>query len=227
MAEQLKSLHNAVAKLALTLVNKENTGGNSSGGGRDQEKKPYAKTCCMGAYCWSHGWHPVGENHTSATCNYKKEGHKTDITFTNIMGGSQIWPARDRVMPSQQTHATFAGKIQAHRLTGARAGRDENGKGEQSSNSVKTKANLLSNFYSILFNHAPQTCPVDKQDDDHNEMVNNIDELKSGVLDGTIPSAFVDSGATSNVGTTKDRAHRAFITANRQSYKAFQKCPTD
>ena len=110
MAEQLKSLHNAVAKLALTLVNKENTGGNSSGGGRDQEKKPYAKTCCMGAYCWSHGWHPVGENHTSATCNYKKEGHKTNATFANIMGGSQIWPARHCVMPSQQTHATFAGK---------------------------------------------------------------------------------------------------------------------
>jgi hypothetical protein len=110
MAEQLNSLHDAVAKLTLAVANKENTGGNGSGGGRDREKKPYAKTRCMGAYCWSHGWHPIGENYTSATCNYKREGHKTDATFTNIMGGSQIWPARDRVMPSQQTHATFAGK---------------------------------------------------------------------------------------------------------------------
>jgi hypothetical protein len=100
MAAQLKSLHDAVAKLTLALANK----------GRDREKKPYAKTRCMGAYCWSHGWHPVGENHTSETCHHRKEGHKANATFANIMGGSQIWPARDRVMPSQQTHATFAGK---------------------------------------------------------------------------------------------------------------------
>ena len=112
MAEQLKSLHEAVAKLTLALGNKENTGGNGSGGGggRDREKKPYAKTRCMGTYCWSHGWHPVGENHTSETCHHRKEGHKANATFANIMGGSQIWPARDWVMPSQQTHATFAGK---------------------------------------------------------------------------------------------------------------------
>ena len=111
MAAQLKSLHNAVAQLTLALANKENTGGNGGGGGgrnqntgrngggggggvRDQENKPYTKTRCMGAYCWSHGWHPVGENHTSKTCNYRKEGHKANATFTNIMGGSQIWPAR-------------------------------------------------------------------------------------------------------------------------------------
>ena len=64
----------------------------------------------MGAYCWSHGWHPVGANHSSTTCNFKKEGHKTNATFDNIMGGNQTWPASDHVMPSQQTHATFAGK---------------------------------------------------------------------------------------------------------------------
>ena len=87
---------------------------------------------------------------------------------------------------------------------------------------LKLKQNLLSNFYSILFDHAPPTCPVDEQDDNHNETVNNIDELKIGVLDGTIPSAFADSGATSNVGTTKDRARRAFILTDRQSDKAFR-----
>jgi hypothetical protein len=112
MAAQLKSLHNAVAKLTLALASKENAGGNGGGGGGGgvQEKKPYAKTRSMGAYCWSHGWHPVGENHTSAMCNFKKEGHKTDTTFANIMGSNQNWPARDRVMPSQKTNATFAGK---------------------------------------------------------------------------------------------------------------------
>jgi hypothetical protein len=42
------------------------------------------------------------------------------------------------------------------------------------------------------------------------------------VLNGTIPSAFADSGATSNVGTTKDRARQAFIATGRQSDKAFR-----
>ena len=114
MAAQLKALHDAVAKLTLALANKENERGNGGGGGGggrgNREKKPYARPRCMGAYCWSHGWHPVGANHNSATCNFKKEGHKTDATFTNIMGGNQCWPASDRVRPSQQMHATFAGK---------------------------------------------------------------------------------------------------------------------
>ena len=113
MAAQLKSLADTVAKLNLALANKENevgNGGGGGGGGSIREKKPYGKTRCMGAYCWSHGWHPVGVNHSSTTCNFKKEGHKTNATFDNIMCGNQTWPASDRVMPSQQTHAAFAGK---------------------------------------------------------------------------------------------------------------------
>ena len=113
MAAQLKSLADTIAKLTLALANKENEGGNggSGSGGCIREKKPYGKTRCMGAYCWSHGWHPVGANHSSTTCNFKKEGHKTNATFDNIMCGNQTWPASDRVMPSQQTHATFVGKF--------------------------------------------------------------------------------------------------------------------
>jgi len=75
---------------------------------------------------------------------------------------------------------------------------------------------------SLLSDHALPTSPVDEQYDDHNETVNNINELKIGVLNGTIPSAFADSGATSNVGTTKDRNCRAFIATGRQSDKAFR-----
>ena len=91
MAAQLKSLADTVAKLTLALANKENEGGNGGGssGGCIREKKPYGKTRCMGAYCWSHGWHPVGANHSSTTCNFKKEGHKTNATFDNIMGRNQ------------------------------------------------------------------------------------------------------------------------------------------
>ena len=112
MAAQLKSLADTVSKLTLALANKENEGGNGGGGSRGciQEKKPYGKTRCMGTYCWSHGWHLVSANHSSMTCNFKKEGHKPNTTFDNIMGRNQTWPASDRVMPSQQTHATFSGK---------------------------------------------------------------------------------------------------------------------
>ena len=54
------------------------------------------------------------------------------------------------------------------------------------------------------------------------EQVNNINELKQGVLDGTIPSAIADSGATSSVGTKKDRKRNVFVATGRQSDKAFR-----
>lgn len=39
------------------------------------------------SYCWSHGT-TTNLNHTSQTCNYKKEGHKDEATINNRMGGS-------------------------------------------------------------------------------------------------------------------------------------------
>jgi len=42
------------------------------------------------------------------------------------------------------------------------------------------------------------------------------------VLNGTIASAFADSGATSHVGRKKDHDRQAFITTGRQSNKAFR-----
>ena len=39
------------------------------------------------SYCWSHGI-TKNLNHTSATCNRKKEGHKDQATLNNKMGGS-------------------------------------------------------------------------------------------------------------------------------------------
>ncbi len=81
---------------------------------------------------------------------------------------------------------------------------------------------MASNFYSILTINAPPTCQVNKQDDDLIEQVNNINKLKQGVLDGSIPSAIANSGATSSVGTKKDRKRNAFIMTGRQSDKAFR-----
>ena len=54
------------------------------------------------------------------------------------------------------------------------------------------------------------------------EQVNNINKLKQGVLDGSIPSAVADSGATSSVGTKSDRKKNAFVATGRQSDKAFR-----
>ena len=54
-------------------------------------------------------------------------------------------------------------------------------------------------------------------------MVHNLNEqqIKSGVRDGSIPSAVADTGATSSVGTTRDRTNHAFLPTGRQSNKAF------
>jgi hypothetical protein len=80
----------------------------------------------------------------------------------------------------------------------------------------------MTNYYSILDNTAPPTCQFDKQDDDHVEQVNNINKLKQGVLDGSIPSAVADSGATSSVGLKRDRKTNAFVATGRQSDRVFR-----
>ncbi len=81
---------------------------------------------------------------------------------------------------------------------------------------------MSSNFYSILTDNAPPTCQVNEQDDDPIEQVNNINELKQGFLDGSIPSAVADSGATLSVGTKRDRKRNVFVATGCQSDKAFR-----
>jgi hypothetical protein len=86
---------------------------------------------------------------------------------------------------------------------------------------LKLKLKLSTNFYSVLDYTAPPTCQVDEQDDDHVEQVNNINELKQGVLDGSIPSTIADSGATLSNGTKRDKKRNTFVATGRQSDKAF------
>ena len=86
---------------------------------------------------------------------------------------------------------------------------------------LKLKLNLLSNFYSILDDSAPPTCPINEQDKNNNKQVHYNNKIKEEVFDGSIPSAFADSGATSNIGTTKDRAKKAFVATEHKSDKAF------
>ena len=71
--------------------------------GREREKRggDKAKTRNIGGYCWSHGWDPIGVGHTSKTCHYKKDGHKTEATGTNTMGGSTAKPRRNQYNKQQ------------------------------------------------------------------------------------------------------------------------------
>ncbi len=89
---------------------------------------------------------------------------------------------------------------------------------------LKLKLKLLYNFYSILDDSTPPTCRVDKQDNDHDEQVNNINNFKEGVRNGSIPSAVTDSRATSSIRTQQDRDRNAFIATEQESDKAA--CPT-
>ncbi len=122
MVMQLKMLSNAVVVLTKALANKENNGGSNIGGGGGGGSsssnggsggiKPLKKLQCMGGYCWSHGHHPCGNNHTSATCIFKKEGHKSDATLDNTMGGNNYWPLVYHVIDSQKcTHHLLEKKV--------------------------------------------------------------------------------------------------------------------
>ncbi len=74
---------------------------------------------------------------------------------------------------------------------------------------------MITNFYSILDYTAPPTFQVNEQDNDHKEVVNIIKDFKHGVLDGSNPSAVVDSRATLSIGTKRDRKRNAFIATGR------------
>ncbi len=73
-----------------------------------------------------------------------------------------------------------------------------------------------------MLTNALPPCQVEEQDNDHDEQVNNINKIKKGVLDGLIPSTVADSGATSSVGTKRDRNRKAFAPTGRKSDKAFR-----
>jgi hypothetical protein len=85
-----------------------NGNGNNTGGFIHWRDRPH-KQRNMGVYCHSCGFHPVGENHTSANCGYKKPGHDDNATWTKRgTGGSTVWPTK--VRDEQKTHESYAGK---------------------------------------------------------------------------------------------------------------------
>ncbi len=118
MTMQSKILTDTVAALSKSFATKENinpnggggggnSGGGGGGGGGGGRQRPFAYTRNMGAYCWSHGFHPVGANHTSAMCIKEKDNHKDGATWSKCMGGNKFWPKANRVKPDQQRHVSY------------------------------------------------------------------------------------------------------------------------
>jgi hypothetical protein len=95
MTAQLKAMSDQIAQLTKANANKENApnGGGSSnsgnGGGSSssrnkgqarREDVQYNKPRTMGSNCSSHGFHPAGLNHTSATCSRRLVNHNATAT---------------------------------------------------------------------------------------------------------------------------------------------------
>jgi hypothetical protein len=110
MEAEIKKLTATITLMASKLAaNGENANPNTATD-RESRRPQMKKLRNMGAYCHSHGFHPAGEDHTSATCSWKKEGHKDEATWTNRMGGDEFWPTAKRVATAQQEHTTWKGK---------------------------------------------------------------------------------------------------------------------
>ena len=112
MAAQIKSLTDAVAKLASA---KENQTPNTAKGEEklsyhEKRKLQATKLRNMGGYCHSHGFHPVGLGHNSKTCSWKKEGHKDEATWCNRLGGDLYWPTAKRTALEQHEDPAWKGK---------------------------------------------------------------------------------------------------------------------
>ena len=82
-----------------------------NGSNAGSQGRQFKKSRNMGAYCSLHGFHPVGNNHDSMTCIYKKPKHKIEATWCNRLGGDMYWPNANRVKVEQQEHPAWKGKV--------------------------------------------------------------------------------------------------------------------
>jgi hypothetical protein len=111
--EKLTLIKAEVKKLTTTIAlmigkfNGENINPNKEdhGGSKQNSRRPQMKKLRnMGAYCSLHGFHPLGCNHNSTTCNWKKPEHKTEATWSTRLGGDMYWPTAKWVAVKQQSH---------------------------------------------------------------------------------------------------------------------------
>ena len=101
MTTQIKMLADTITALIKCFGNKENAPpnmGNTNSGSNPHQFK-WAPN--MGAYCRSHGHHPVGAKHTSKTCSKKKVGHIDNTIATDHKGRDKFWLTINKVKESQ------------------------------------------------------------------------------------------------------------------------------
>ncbi len=109
MEAEITKLMAILAQMANKSNNGNNVNPNTSSGDWESRCPQNKKPCNMGRYCHSHGYHPVGANHTSANCSWKKDGHKDEATWTNTLGGDTFWPSAKCIAINQQNHTTWKG----------------------------------------------------------------------------------------------------------------------
>jgi hypothetical protein len=118
MTTQIQALANTIATLSKAIVaatKQGSSGGGSSSGGVSGSgnnicrvgKRTFKYTRNMGAYCSTHGHHPVGANHTSATCTHKQKSHNNTATADHCFGGSNFWLGLSKVKSSQHDHISY------------------------------------------------------------------------------------------------------------------------
>ncbi len=111
MTPQIKTLTDAITALMKSYGNKENAPPNTGNTNLGSNPPQFNWTCNMGAYCWSHGHHPVGAKHTSRTCSKKKEVCINDAMATDCKGRDKFWLTINKVKESQEDHPSFKGKM--------------------------------------------------------------------------------------------------------------------
>ncbi len=110
MEVEIKKLTTSISQMASKMNNNKNSNPKAGSGDHESRRPQMKKAHNMGGYCSSHSFHPVGTNHTSATCYRKMDGHKDKATWTNRLGGDMFLPTAKRVSINQQHHATWKGK---------------------------------------------------------------------------------------------------------------------
>ncbi len=95
MEAEIKKLTATIAAMTAKMSNNENRdpniGANRDGGRERVTRRPQmTRLRNMGPYCHSHGFHPVGANHNSTTCNQKKDGHKSAATWTTALAATCV-----------------------------------------------------------------------------------------------------------------------------------------
>ena len=83
MSAQIKQLTASVAKLAAWGQQKTDNDDPNKNRGYcgDRIVEQMIKLCNMGGYCSTHGFHPVGVNHNSVTCQFKKKDVHNDAAM--------------------------------------------------------------------------------------------------------------------------------------------------